>query len=105
MPSKQTSSYQHKLAVQRLHRDLIDGTPCDWCNRGLFRHAAMNWDGRVLQADHVTPRSHGNAGAPSRLLHATCNNTRGPGRDHLKPATSDVEHEPDLGVRLMRWPW
>lgn len=52
---------------------LRDGTPCDLCGRPMFREAARNWDGRVLNYDHIVPRALGGAHGPCRLVHQTCN--------------------------------
>lgn len=60
--------------------DCGPGCPCRAAGRGLpmFRDAALNPDGRALQADHTRARSKGGRTA-DRLLLATCNGSRGDG--------------------------
>ncbi len=104
-PSKTTTQkglgWDHQLHRDRLLVRHIDGTPCWWCGRPLFRDPTRNWDydptarargdrtSGVLAADHERSRAkHGTAGnAPNRLLHRRCNGQRGDGsRDDQRPA-------------------
>lgn len=63
-----------------------DGTPCWWCAKPMYRAAAANFDRAPLEADHTVARANGGHRA-DRLLHRTCNRSRGKGdRDHLRPA-------------------
>ena len=70
-------------ALLAVHRD---GTPCWWCARPMYRDKARNFDGQALAADHIQARAHGGTAA-GRLLHGSCNSSRGDGsRDALRPA-------------------
>ncbi|MFD6357932.1 hypothetical protein [Nocardia tengchongensis] len=78
--------WRHQQAVDTLKRQLIDGTPCWWCTRPMYRDAGRNFDERQLQGDHSKSRAMGGV-VTDRLLHAKCNGERGDGsRDHLRPA-------------------
>lgn len=81
--------YPHRMNRQRMLNSLVDGTPCWWCNKAMYRDAARNPDGLPLHADHSLSRSKGGTKA-DRLLHDLCNKSRGDGaRDHLRPALGD----------------
>lgn len=101
--------YSHRKARERLLRTHIDGSPCWWCGKPMFRQPARNPDGRVLSADHTHARALGGTKA-DRLLHEVCNKQRGDGyKDHLRPAATgqDMPAEPAnalLGHRAMPWP-
>ena len=91
----------HTLQREGLFRRHIDGRPCWWCSKPMYREPARNWDGRVLHADHSTPRSKGGRVA-DRLTHGSCNEQRGDGsRDHTRPAlgatATDTATRPDRG--------
>ena len=51
--------HRHQQNRARLITRHIDGTPCWWCGKRMFRDKARNRDGRALHADHDTPRSRG----------------------------------------------
>ncbi|WAL46798.1 HNH endonuclease [Rhodococcus pyridinivorans] len=77
---------RHREQRDRLLRALVDGTPCYWCGRGMYRDPARNWDSKPLEADHILARSKGGTKA-DRLLCSTCNRQRQDGsRDHQRPA-------------------
>lgn len=58
---------------------LIEGEPCWWCARPMYR-----W--QKLSADHSIPRAQGGRVA-DRLLHSPCNAERGDGtKDNERPA-------------------
>ncbi|WP_198387718.1 AAA family ATPase [Rhodococcus pyridinivorans] len=94
---------QHRDRLLRLH---IDGTPCWWCERPMFRDPARNFDGAVLEADHSLARVNGGTVA-DRLLHHRCNRQRGRGtRDHLRPAVASAPEAVPEGeaTTLLAWP-
>lgn len=101
--------YAHRQHVASLRAQHIDGTKCWWCGRPMYRNAAANWDQRTLEGDHTKPRSQGGTRA-DRLLHSTCNRSRGDGRnDDQRPALTGRNPEAprddrDLGVLAMSWP-
>ncbi|ABM14400.1 conserved hypothetical protein [Mycolicibacterium vanbaalenii PYR-1] len=99
--------WQHTQERERLLARHRDGRRCWWCAKPLYREPARNWDGEPLHADHTRPRSKGGTTA-DRLLHATCNRTRGDGsRDHQRPAADQTpasNPDDDLGPLAMPWP-
>ena len=113
--------YQHRKTRDALLRVHVDGSPCWWCDRAMYRDRERNWDydeARLavdpdvgkLAADHTRARAAGGEKA-DRLLHGLCNKRRGDGtRDHLRPAitgedpTETAGSSPELGFRAMPWP-
>lgn len=94
--------WDHQKTRARLLRALTDGTPCWWCNRGMYRDPANNFDGAALEADHSRSRKiHGTTGnRADRLLHRRCNRQRQEGvRDHLRPAAQAARGTPHV------FPW
>lgn len=82
--------WKHQKQRESLLRTHQHGASCWWCSRPMYRATAMNFDGRVLAADHTDARSLGGDKA-DRLLHSTCNEQRQDGsRDHLRPALAGV---------------
>ena len=78
---------RHRSQRTRLLATLTDGTPCWWCGHGMYHDPDDNPDHAPLDADHSTPRAAGSRELADRLLHSTCNKSRGDGaRDHLRPA-------------------
>lgn len=78
-------------ALLAVHRD---GAPCWWCARPMYRDKARNFDGQALAADHIQARANGGTAA-GRLLHGSCNSSRGDGsRDALRPALAAPGEEP-----------
>jgi hypothetical protein len=63
--------WAHQKVRAALLRDLIEGTPCEWCGEPMYTN-------QQLEADHSLARSHGGTRA-DRLLHKTCNRKRGDG--------------------------
>jgi hypothetical protein len=100
--------HRHRQQREYLLQNLVDGTACWWCGRGLYHDPLMNFDRRPLAADHTVARIHGGVIA-DRLLHFTCNSERRSGEhDDERPAltgkrVADVD-KPDLGIRAMAWP-
>lgn len=111
---------QHRKVRSGLLRTHVDGSPCWWCGRPMFRDPKRNWDynpdsldpgNGALAADHTHARAHGGRKA-DRLLHGLCNKERQDGRrDHLRPALTGAEPgasigeaDPLLGLRAMSWP-
>ena len=71
--------WQHQKQRAALLRRHVEGTPCWWCGRPMYRSQG-------LAADHTQARARGGRHA-DRLLHTLCNAARGDGsRDHLRPA-------------------
>lgn len=64
----------------------VDGSPCWWCCKPMYREAARNHDGKPLAADHGHARHYGGTKA-TQLLHFSCNSSRKQGdRDDERPA-------------------
>ncbi|NKS97484.1 hypothetical protein [Prescottella equi] len=102
--------WAHQKERTHLLRIHVDGTPCWWCGKPMHREAELNWDRRVLAADHSHARAQGGTQA-DRLLHSICNKQRQDGRnDHQRPAVTgedvtDARGADDpLGIRLLPWP-
>lgn len=103
--------WAHRQQVAALFTRHQDGTLCWWCDRPMYRTAQRNWDRATLEGDHSTPRSQGGRVA-DRLLHSTCNRSRGDGsNDDQRPSMTGVHPKkastadrPDLGVLAMAWP-
>ena len=75
MPSKPSSSqrgydYKHQTRRKQLLYNHVDGTPCDYCGRPMYRDPERNFDGAPLNADHADMDKTRLA---SRLLHDRCN--------------------------------
>lgn len=93
--------HRHRMQVERLKQQHIEGTPCWWCGEPMYL-------AQGLAGDHSTPRAHGGVLA-DRLLHGPCNSERGDGsRDTQRPAIVGARMKPkpvELGPLVMRWPW
>lgn len=108
---------RHVATRERLLRSHVDGSPCWWDGRPMFRDPEANWDGEPLHADHSNKRA-AEGGDADRFLHAQCNRQRGDGsRDHLRPILVGGDFQPPkaddkpyidekaaLGTRFMDWP-
>lgn len=68
--AKPQYDYAHKQARINAIRNLVDGTRCPRCRRGMFRR-------QKLDLDHVIPVVMGGSGGPTRLMHAYCNRSAG----------------------------
>lgn len=78
--------WKHQKQRARLLARHVDGTPCWWCGKPMYRNAAHNWDRNALHGDHTKARSAGGT-TTDRLLHDVCNKRRGDGsRDSERPA-------------------
>lgn len=111
--------WTHQKQREQLLRAHVDGTPCWWCDRPMYRDRTRNWDydptstdaaSGSLAADHSQARAHGGTHA-DRLLHGRCNKQRQDGsRDHLRPAITGsdpaggLSGDDGLGIRLIGWP-
>lgn len=99
--------YRHRKQVEYLHSTHIDGTPCWWCGKPMYRDPGRNWDGRRLSGDHSIPRSKGGTIA-DRLLHWQCNTDRGDGdRDDQRPALTGEKVTTPEGLGVLQidcWP-
>ena len=81
--------YKHQQQRANLLRRHIDGTPCWWCGKPMYKEPIRNFDKKALHADHINPRAKAGItnNPPDRLMHHTCNSQRGDGsRDHERPA-------------------
>lgn len=90
--------YDHQVHRDRMLLRHVDGTPCFWDGRPMYREPARNWDGKPLHAEHSKSRSiYGTAGNHAdRLMHDTCNKQRGDGsRDDQRPALNPTLDELD----------
>ncbi|MEU6580656.1 hypothetical protein [Nocardia sp. NPDC046763] len=75
--------WRHQQAVEQLKQRHVDGSPCWWCGKPMYLSQA-------LDGDHSQSRSRGGVLA-DRLLHASCNRSRGDGRrDHERPALTGM---------------
>jgi 5-methylcytosine-specific restriction endonuclease McrA len=57
---------EHQQARKRALASMVEGTPCGYCGRPMYRHQNLHYD-------HVVPRALGGIGGPRRLVHQTCN--------------------------------
>lgn len=120
--TEQGVGWRHQQAVAVLKRRHIDGSPCDWCGKPMWRDAHRNWDydpkipfSGTLQGDHgaMTRAEAVRRGLPiplvDRLLHRRCNQQRGDGvNDHLAvsaSASARVGAGSTADVMAMDWPW
>ena len=60
----------HQRKREKALRLLRDGDPCAICGRGMYRTDR-------LHLDHAQPCAMGGADGPTRLVHASCNLSRG----------------------------
>lgn len=92
--------WRHQQQREKLLRNHKDGDPCWWCGKPMYKNKNQNWDGYSLAADHTVARAHGGRKA-DRLLHHTCNSTRGAGGaevDDLRPAALREQLKSEQGV-------
>lgn len=99
---------KHQKAVLELKRNHIDGSPCDWCGRPMWRNPMRNYD--YNPAQQGSGALHGDHGwmsrsqavklglptpSPDRLLHGRCNIQRGDGtNDHLAWSRHQTSYVP-----------
>lgn len=77
---------RHKRMRRLLLAQLVDGTPCPWCNKPLYKQPEKNFDGAPLEADHEKDiKTYGTKHFANRLLHRRCNRQRGAGFDERSP--------------------
>lgn len=94
-PRRQTTTerglgWEHQKIRDRLLAVHVDGTPCWWCRKPMYRDKRHNHDGLPLAADHKEARKHGGDRA-SRLLHFSCNSSRKEGEnDDRRPAAAET---------------
>lgn len=60
----------HKKARALAIASLIDGTPCRYCGRPMYKR-------QQLDLDHIVPVALGNGSGPTVLTHAKCNRAAG----------------------------
>jgi hypothetical protein len=89
--------HRHQQVRKRLMFNMKDGTPCEWCQRPMWKDPAKNFDGAALEADHTRDLKHHGPGDADRLLHRACNRSRGAGHDERQPGNEQVaeSNEPD----------
>lgn len=91
--TKRGLGWDHQKTRQRLLRKHVDGSPCDGCGKPMHRTKELNFDGRVLAADHTIARAHGGTKA-DRLLHSKCNESRGDGtRCAARPVVAETSRD------------
>ncbi|AMU73716.1 hypothetical protein BAB79_02780 [Mycobacteroides abscessus] len=113
--------HDHQQQRNRLLARHVDGQPCWWCGKPMYRDRTRNWDHNPnatrsdgkpdtssgsLAADHSTARAQSTTSRADRLLHGTCNKQRQGGhRDDQRPAlTNPPDTDPALGTRIFNWP-
>lgn len=113
--------HDHQVHRQRLLARHVDGTPCWWCSRPMYRDRRKNYDynpnatrrdgkpdtsSGSLSGDHSKARSTNNHSIADRLLHGQCNKERGNGsRDEQRPAITQPHNaDTQLGTRIFDWP-
>ena len=91
---------RHKRIRQSLLAQLVDGTPCSWCGKPMYKDKERNFDKAALEADHERSikyfGKHQNA---TRLLHRRCNRQRGAGNPNpnlLDTEMFHVKHKNDV---------
>lgn len=90
--------HDHDIIRRGLMARHVDGTPCWWCGKPMYRDKTRNHDGMPLAADHSHARAYGGRKA-DRLLHFTCNAQRGAGdRDDTRPAAREQRPAFDWGT-------
>lgn len=90
--------WDHQVQRDYLIARHVEGTPCWWCGKPMFRT-------QELAADHSHTRATGGTKA-DRLLHALCNKRRGDGsRDHLRPAVTGKDDYEDERDKWTVMPW
>lgn len=94
---------QHVQRRNLLLYQLIDGSPCWWCGKPLYKDKNKNFDKKPLHADHSAPVSKNSSSLADRLLHHTCNSERGDGsRDHLRPVLNNTMSD---NTESADWDW
>lgn len=113
--------YDHQQNRARLLQRHIDGQPCWWCGKPMYRDRTRNWDynpnatrsdgkpdtsSGSLAADHSKARATNKTSHADRLLHGTCNKRRQQGQnDDERPAlTRNTNPDNELGALIFDWP-
>lgn len=103
----------HQANRRNLLNRHVDGKPCWWCGKPMYRDAKRNWDGFPLEAHHSKSLAvHGRKGnRADMLLHKKCNIDCGDGtHNERRPAltriatTNDDDTPTSLGALAMPWP-
>jgi len=68
--SKPQYGAEHKKARALAIANLIDGTPCRYCGRPMYKRQS-------LDLDHIVPVALGNGSGPTVLTHSKCNRAAG----------------------------
>lgn len=94
--------WTHRRNRQRLLYNLVDGSPCPFCGKPLHKEPAKNFDGAALEADHTKDIKHHGQNPADRLIHRTCNRSRGDGHDERSPLATPG---PAATVASTGWDW
>ena len=98
--------WDHRRNRARLMYNLVDGSPCPFCGKALYKEPAKNFDGAALEADHTKDIKHHGQNPADRLIHRTCNRSRGDGHDERSPlnkAKREAERATPTGPT--GWDW
>lgn len=109
---RQTTQRGYGWRHQQIRRCLLfnhnDGDPCPGCSEPMYRDPERNHDRRPLEADHTKNLKHHGPSDADRLLCATCNRTRGAGRDDLlanNQPTPNTTTNPETTTTPIDWSW
>lgn len=102
--------WTHRNNRQRLLYNLVDGTPCEWCGKPMYKDPDRNFDHAPLEADHTKDLKHHGPSKADRLVHRHCNRSRRDGHDERSPlnqpaAPDDVSPEPQTTPPATGWDW
>jgi hypothetical protein len=97
--------WNHRRNRQRLLYNLVDGTPCPFCGKPLHKNPAQNFDGAALEADHTRDLKHHGQNPADRLLHRTCNRSRGDGHDERSPLRENATTREGKPEAPTGWDW
>lgn len=86
-------------------RNLVDGTPCPFCGKPLHKSPAQNFDGAALEADLTGDIKHHGQNPADRLLHRTCNRSRGDGHDERSPLQETATTRESTPAGPTGWDW
>lgn len=104
--SERGYGWRHQQVRKRLMYNLVDGSPCPFCGKPLYKEPARNFDGAALEADHTKDIKHHGQNPADRLVHRHCNRSRGDGHDERSPlnkAKHEAEHAAASGPT--GWDW
>lgn len=97
--------WNHRRNRQRLLYNLVDGIPCPFCGKPLHKSPAQNFDGAALEADLTRDIKHHGQNPADRLLHCTCNRSRGDGHDERSPLQETATTRESTPAGPSGWGW